>query len=103
MAAHPGLSRTNLFQRRRQPREGAGDRDRHARARQSDARGALPSLYAATVPDLPSGSYVGPDGLQERRGSPRLVSASKAAYEEAAARRLWQVSEALTGVRYLDG
>ncbi len=102
VAAHPGLSRTNLF-------KGGGRAKGLAIAigmrvlGQSDARGALPSLYAATVPDLPSGSYVGPDGLQERRGSPRLVSASKAAYDEAAARRLWQVSEALTGVRYLDG
>jgi NAD(P)-dependent dehydrogenase (short-subunit alcohol dehydrogenase family) len=103
VAAHPGLARTNLFQ--------AGDGSRVKALAiaiglrvigQSDANGALPSLYAATVPDLPSGAYVGPDGLQERRGHPRLVSASKAAHDEAVARRLWQVSEVLTGVRYLS-
>jgi len=102
VAAHPGLARTNLFQsggnRFTRPAIAVGLRV----LGQSDARGALPSLYAATVPDLPSGSYVGPGGLQERRGHPRLVSASKAAHDEAAARRLWEVSEELTGVRYLD-
>jgi hypothetical protein len=68
---------------------------------QSDAAGALPSLYAATMPDLPGGTYVGPDGIFEGRGHPKLVSASKAAHDEAAARRLWEVSQDLTGVRYL--
>jgi NAD(P)-dependent dehydrogenase (short-subunit alcohol dehydrogenase family) len=105
VAAHPGLARTNLA------RGSAMDGNRIQKLAivlgmrvlaQSDARGALPSLYAATVPDLPSGSYVGPDGLLERRGHPKLVSASKAAYDEAVARRLWKVSEDLTGVRYLD-
>ena len=106
VAAHPGLARTNLFQ--------PGAPTAASRVKgvaiaiglrvlgQSDERGALPTLYAATVPDLPSGSYVGPDGLLERRGHPQLVSASKAAHDEAVARRLWQVSETLTGVRYLD-
>jgi NAD(P)-dependent dehydrogenase (short-subunit alcohol dehydrogenase family) len=106
VAAHPGLARTNLH--------AAGPQMDGGRIKelaivwgmrvlgQSDARGALPSLYAATVPDLPSGSYVGPDGPFERRGHPKLVSATTAAYDEAVARRLWNVSEELTGVRYPD-
>ena len=105
VAAHPGLARTNLYaggqvtgNRVKELAIGSGLRV----LGQSDARGALPSLYAATVPDLPSGSYVGPDGLHEWRGHPKLVSASKAAHDETVARRLWQVSEELTGVRYLD-
>ena len=105
VAAHPGLARTNL--------QAAGPQMEGSRMReliivggtrllgQSDADGALPSLYAATMPDLPSGTYVGPDGIFEGRGKPKLVSASKAAHDEAAARRLWEVSEELTGVRYL--
>jgi NAD(P)-dependent dehydrogenase (short-subunit alcohol dehydrogenase family) len=104
VAAHPGLARTNLHAAG--PR---GNRVKELAIRlglrvlgQSDAQGALPSLYAATVPGLPSGSYVGPDGRFERAGHPRLVSASKAAHDEAVARRLWEVSEELTGVRYLD-
>jgi NAD(P)-dependent dehydrogenase (short-subunit alcohol dehydrogenase family) len=105
VAAHPGIARTNL--------QAAGpgmDGNRLRQAiivggtyliGQSDARGALPSLYAATMPDLPSGTYVGPDGLFEGRGHPKLVSASKSAHDEAAARRLWEMSEELTGVSYL--
>jgi len=105
VAAHPGIARTNL--------QAAGpgmDGNRLRQAiivggtyliGQSDARGALPSLYAAAMPDLPSGTYVGPDGLFEGRGHPKLVSASKAAHDEAAARRLWEMSEELTGVSYL--
>jgi len=68
---------------------------------QSDRDGAQPSLYAATTPNLPSGTYVGPHALFESRGHPKVVSASKAAHDEAAARRLWEVSQDLTGVRYL--
>ncbi len=40
---------------------------------QSDEMGALPTLYAATVPDIPPGAYAGPDGLLERAGHPKLV------------------------------
>jgi hypothetical protein len=67
---------------------------------QSDAAGAQPSLYAATMP-LVSGTYVGPGGPLEIRGKPKVVSASGAARDEAAARRLWEASERLTGVSYL--
>jgi NAD(P)-dependent dehydrogenase (short-subunit alcohol dehydrogenase family) len=105
VAAHPGIARTNL--------QAAGpgmDGNRLRQAiivggthliGQSDAKGGLPSLYAATVPDLASGTYVGPNGLFEGRGHPKVVSASKAAHDEAVARRLWEASEKLTGVSYL--
>jgi NAD(P)-dependent dehydrogenase (short-subunit alcohol dehydrogenase family) len=105
VASHPGIARTNL------QASGPGmDGNRLRQAvivggthmiGQSDAQGALPSLYAATVPDLPSGTYVGPSGIFEGRGHPKIVSASKAAHDEATARRLWEVSEQLTGVTYL--
>jgi NAD(P)-dependent dehydrogenase (short-subunit alcohol dehydrogenase family) len=106
VAAHPGLAKTNL--------QAVGPEMDGSRLRklivvggtrvigQSDRQGALPSLYAASMPDLPSGTYVGPDGIFEGRGHPKLVSASKAAHDETAARRLWEASEELTGVRYLD-
>jgi hypothetical protein len=66
--------------------------------------GALPTLYAATKPDLAGGSFVGPDGFLQQRGYPHLVTAKKSAYDEDVARRLWDASEELTGVRYsFDG
>ncbi len=60
----------------------------------------MPLLYAATVPDLPGAAYVGPDGRGEARGNPRLVSMSERAQDPETARRLWEVSESLTGVTY---
>jgi hypothetical protein len=67
---------------------------------QSAEIGALPILYAATAPGVSGGSYAGPDGPGEMRGHPVLVRAIKRAYDEEDARRLWDVSERLTGVVY---
>ena len=98
VAAHPGYAATNL-----QSRTGSFVQDKvmvllNRFWAQSDEMGALPTLYAATQ-DIPGGSYVGPDGVGEQRGHPRLVGRSKAASDEAAARRLWELSEELTGGR----
>jgi NAD(P)-dependent dehydrogenase (short-subunit alcohol dehydrogenase family) len=67
---------------------------------QSDENGALPSLRAATDPDVVSGDYYGPDGIGEQRGHPQRVGRSGRASNEADAKRLWEVSEELTGVRF---
>ena len=67
---------------------------------QSDANGALPSLYAATVPDVTGGEYFGPDGMGEQRGYPTRVGRSGRASDPETAKRLWEVSEELTGVSY---
>ena len=48
----------------------------------------------------PGGTYVGPDGRGEQRGHPRIVAAASKAYDEGAWRRLWEVSEQLTGIHY---
>ena len=61
--------------------------------------GALPTLYAATQ-DIPGDSYVGPDGFQEQRGHPTLVGRNAAARDAETARRLWELSEELTGVSF---
>jgi NAD(P)-dependent dehydrogenase (short-subunit alcohol dehydrogenase family) len=101
LAAHPGYSATNL--------QFAGPARWYERASmaltnrliaQSADQGALPALYAATVTDVPGGSYIGPDGFLEARGHPHLVTAAGKAYDPEVAARLWEVSEALTGVRY---
>jgi hypothetical protein len=67
---------------------------------QSADRGALPQLYAATAPGVEGGTFVGPDGFQEMRGHPTLVQPTPEAQDADIARRLWAVSEELTGVTY---
>jgi NAD(P)-dependent dehydrogenase (short-subunit alcohol dehydrogenase family) len=62
--------------------------------------GALPGLYAATMPDLIGGQYWGPDGIMEVRGVPALAKLAPQAKDKAVWSRLWTVSEALTGVVY---
>ncbi len=100
MAAHPGYARTNLQFAGPHWYEQWIMRITNPLIGQSAEMGALPTLYAATKPDLPGGSFVGPDGLFERRGHPHLVTAAGRAYDEDAWRRLWEISEQLTGVEY---
>ena len=63
------------------------------------AQGALPTLRAATDPAATGADYYGPDGLQELRGYPVKVGRTRAALDAKAAQRLWEESEAMTGVR----
>src|SRR5260370_27156466 len=99
-AAHPGYSATNLQLSGPPLYERLAMRITNRLVAQPAEMGALPLLYAATSPNLQGGSYVGPDGAREMRGHPVLVKANPRAYDEQAARRLWGVSERLTGVRY---
>ncbi|GGX29309.1 putative short-chain dehydrogenase/reductase [Streptomyces malachitofuscus] len=98
LAAHPGYASTNLtghMTRLTGLVAALGDR----LFAQDDRAGALPTLYAVGQ-DLPGGSYVGPGGPAEMRGAPTLVGRSRAASDPDTARRLWDVSEELTGVRF---
>ncbi|MGZ6791420.1 MAG: hypothetical protein ACXVFV_00585, partial [Mycobacteriales bacterium] len=99
VAAHPGYAATHLQQGQQQPLLEAGMRVANAVVAQSDRQGAWPQLYAATAPDVRSGEYFGPH-LLELRGHPVRVGRSRQARSEADARRLWEVSEELTGVTY---
>jgi NAD(P)-dependent dehydrogenase (short-subunit alcohol dehydrogenase family) len=102
VAAHPGYAATNL--------QSAGPPllDRlvmtvsNQLIAQSAEMGALPTLYAATAP-VEGGAFIGPDGIGEQRGYPARVSPTRAARDEDAARRLWEISEELTGVRFALG
>ena len=67
---------------------------------QNAAMGSLPTLRAATDPGVEGGQYYGPDGLGEQRGHPKVVSSSAQSHDEDLQRRLWTVSEELTGVTY---
>jgi NAD(P)-dependent dehydrogenase (short-subunit alcohol dehydrogenase family) len=69
---------------------------------QSAEQGALPQLYAATAPGVEGGFFIGPDGFREARGHPTVVQPVGRARDAETGERLWQVSEELTGVSYLD-
>src|SRR3984957_3665583 len=98
-AAHPGYASTNLqFHSGRRLLELISIAGNRLIAQDADG-GALPTLYAA-VADIPGNSFVGPGGFMEQRGAPKLVGRSKAAQDSDVARRLWDVSEGLTGVRF---
>jgi NAD(P)-dependent dehydrogenase (short-subunit alcohol dehydrogenase family) len=105
LAAHPGYATTNL-QSTGPKMSGNKLMERftalgNVLMGQSDANGALPSLCAATDPDAVGGTYIGPDGLFGMRGSgAHAVKPRKKALDTAAAARLWDVSEELTGVSY---
>jgi hypothetical protein len=63
-------------------------------------KGALPTLYAATHPDLKGGEYIGPDGPGNRKGNPVQTSEATKLFNTEMSVRLWGVSEDLTGVKY---
>lgn len=104
VAAHPRISATNL----QTAGPGLGRFSLRARglaalARplgQTPDRGALPSLYAATAPNVVGGGYYGPHGPGQTRGYPVRVRPARKALDEGAARRLWKGSEELTGVTF---
>ena len=98
-AAHPGFTKTDL--------------QRHtAMVRlmmkipcmaQDSLAGALPTLYAATAPNVAGGDYFGPGGLFEMAGPPVRVFLSDRTRNDETAQRLWEVSERLSGVTYATG
>jgi NAD(P)-dependent dehydrogenase (short-subunit alcohol dehydrogenase family) len=100
MAAHPGYAATNLQFAAPPLADRLVMKILNAVVAQSEEMGALPILYAATEPGLPGGSYAGPDGLGEQRGHPRRVAPNGAARDEAVAKRLWELSEQMTGVSF---
>jgi NAD(P)-dependent dehydrogenase (short-subunit alcohol dehydrogenase family) len=99
LAAHPGYSATNLQSAAAPLVDRLVMKVGNAVVAQDDEMGALSVLYAATEPGLEGGTYVGPDGIGEQRGHPKIVQPNRAARNEQTARRLWEVSADLTGVR----
>jgi NAD(P)-dependent dehydrogenase (short-subunit alcohol dehydrogenase family) len=99
VAAHPGYAATNLQSHTGSWLQNGIMAIGNKVIAQSDEMGALPTQYAATQ-DIPGASYVGPDGFKEQRGHPTLVGRSRAARDEETARRLWELSEELTGVSF---
>ena len=97
VAAHPGVAATNLAQHFPRlltvffPLLG-----------QSAADGALPTLYAALGDDVNGGDYCGPRSMRQMRGAPVKVGSNRFSKDLAAAKRLWNLSEELTGVSFLS-
>ncbi len=100
VACHPGISVTNLLSRGSGKETGAVMKWIMGIVAQPADRGALPTLYAATHPDLRGGEYIGPDGPGNTKGYPVLNSDPAKLFDQALATRLWDVSEKLTGVRF---
>jgi NAD(P)-dependent dehydrogenase (short-subunit alcohol dehydrogenase family) len=98
VAAHPGGSNTELA--RNLPVAIRGVAAVLAPLMQGPAMGALPSLRAATDPGVIGGQYFGPDGFGEQRGYPKVVASSGVSHDIDAQKRLWTVSEELTGVTF---
>lgn len=95
VAAHPGITRTELY--------------RHFPSviapvlkltMQSASMGVLPTLRAATDPSVLGGQYYGPGGFNQSRGYPKVVTSSGQSYDVDLQRRLWEVSQDLTGVTF---
>lgn len=100
LAAHPGYSATDLWVNRGQ-RQGTGRilEAAFGVAGQPPALGALPTLMAATA-DLPGATYVGPGNVLQLRGLPKVVAARRMAHDRDLQRRLWEISEEVTGISY---
>jgi NAD(P)-dependent dehydrogenase (short-subunit alcohol dehydrogenase family) len=99
VAAHPGYASTEL----QGHTESIEDRLMAVGNRlvaQSAAMGALPTLYAATMPDVSGGDYYGPDGFGELRGHPHRVGSSKASKDTRVAALLWEQATQSTGVAF---
>lgn len=103
LAAHPGISGTHLVANGQTGRSTGGVAsilDAAVKAvSQPAAAGAWPTLMAATA-DLPGSTFCGPGGLRELGGAPQVVTSTRLARDEDAQRRLWEISEEVTGIRY---
>jgi NAD(P)-dependent dehydrogenase (short-subunit alcohol dehydrogenase family) len=100
VAAHPGISRTDLLH------NAPGRHSLQGLARtllwflfQPVAQGALPQLFAATSKEAKSGGYYGPDRLGETRGHPKPARIPAQALDRAASKQLWEVSERMAGLQ----
>ena len=99
VAAHPGISNTNLANHM------AGwfaplMKLLSSFMLQSAAKGALPTIRAAVDPEVKGGEYYGPRGKNEFRGYPVRVESSAVSHNEKDAKKLWEISEKLTGVNF---
>jgi len=101
LLAHPGYAATNLQSSGPTGFMKSLMKVSNVVMAQSAERGALSQLFAATAPEAEGGQYIGPGGLGEQRGHPKVVQPVKSAQDPELAQRLWALSEDLTGVRFV--
>jgi len=100
LAAHPGVSDTNLFDHAAPKWVMKTLRPLFLLMIQPAAMGALPELRAATDPKAKGGEYYGPDGKREMKGFPVIVQPNQSALNVESAQKLWEASEKLTSIKY---
>lgn len=100
VACHPGISVTNLLSRGSERETGQVMKTLMRIVAQPADKGALPTLFAATNPDLRGGEFIGPDGPRNHKGYPVLTNDAARLYKADLASRLWEISESLTGIKY---
>jgi NAD(P)-dependent dehydrogenase (short-subunit alcohol dehydrogenase family) len=104
VAAHPGYAATNLQsagpRMEKNTLQGSMMNVANRLFAQSAEMGALPTLYAATAPDVNGCDYIGPGSMMGMRGYPHKASSSLASYDPELAYQLWLTSEQMTGVSY---
>lgn len=110
IAVHPGVARTSIGKNRKEL--GAFRFGDHVVTTvlslvmpvlgQPAAAGALPTMFAASAPEAQGGGFYGPNGFGGMKGAPVAVAIKPAGQDLEAARRLWSVSEKLTGITWQD-
>lgn len=108
IAVHPGVARTSIgASRKNLGQYRLGDHLVSAALSivmpflgQPASAGALPTMYAAVSPDAKGGGFYGPDGFGEMKGAPKAAIIKPAAQDMVAAKRLWELTERITGLRY---
>lgn len=104
IASHPGFTETDL------PFQISGNENSRVRRGfkkffgsilpQKVTTGVLPMLFSGLSPELKGGEFIGPNGRFGLRGSPQIVKSNKRSYDDETSKKLWQISEELTGVKY---
>jgi NAD(P)-dependent dehydrogenase (short-subunit alcohol dehydrogenase family) len=100
LAAHPGAADTELLRNMPGGIRQVGQFFWSNFIAQGPDMGAEPTLRAAADPRAQNGQYYGPGGFAEQRGHPKVVESSAQSHDEDIQRRLWTVSEELTGVTF---
>lgn len=100
VAAHPGASYTNLGRHMEKKLIVRILKPLIIKVLPDSKSGAMPQIRAASDPSVKGGEYYGPSGFMELAGRPVKVKSSKQSYDSSLAKRLWEMSEELTGVKY---